>query len=153
MAQSVNRAILIGRLGKDPEVRESNGKKIVSLNLATTESWKDKNSGEKKESTVWHCVVIFNENIGKVAEQYLSKGSLVYIEGSIQNRKYTDKDGAEKSISEIVLSAFNGNLTMLGGKGDSGGGDDAPPAKSKGEGAKSFARDLDDEVPFAPEFR
>jgi single-strand DNA-binding protein len=151
MAQSVNKVILIGRLGKDPEVRETNGKKIVLLNLATSESWKDKNSGERKEKTVWHRVVIFNEGIGKVAEQYLSKGSLVYVEGSIDNRKYTDKDGAEKNISEIVLQAFNGTLTMLGGKGDGGGrsddggGDDSPPAKAK---ARSFDNDLSDEVPF-----
>lgn len=146
MAQSVNKAILIGRLGKDPEVREANGKKIVSLNLATSETWRDKNSGEKKEKTVWHRVVIFNENIGKVAEQYLSKGSLVYVEGSIENRKYTDKDGAEKNISEIVLQAFNGSLTMLGGKGEGGGGDDKTTAKSSKP--KNVSDDFSDEVPF-----
>jgi single-strand DNA-binding protein len=155
MAQSVNRVTLIGRLGKDPEVRHTqSGKPIVSLNLATTDSWKDKASGEKKEKTVWHRVVIFNEGLAKVAEQYLSKGSLVYIEGSIDNRKYTDKDGVEKSISEIVLQAFNGTLVMLGDKGggsrnsddhDGGGGDQAPPAKAK---AKSYDSDLDDSVPF-----
>ena len=162
MAGSVNKVILVGNLGKDPEVRHTqDGKAIVNFSLATTESWRDKGSGERKEKTEWHRVVIFNENIAKVAEQYLKKGSSVYVEGSLQTRKWTDKDGAEKFTTEIVLQNFNGNLTMLGGKPGGGGGDSAPggegfgasspmerPRTSSGAAKQSFARDLDDEVPF-----
>ncbi len=162
MAGSVNKVILVGNLGRDPEVRHTqDGRPIVNLSLATSESWRDKSSGERKEKTEWHRVVIFNENLAKVAEQYLKKGSTVYIEGQLQTRKYTDKDGVEKYSTEVVLQNFRGELTMLGGRpgsGDSaggyGGGDDfgsASPMERprSGGGAKpSFSRDLDDEVPF-----
>ena len=122
MAGSVNKVILVGNLGKDPEVRHTqDGKPIVNLSLATTESWRDKSSGERKEKTEWHRVVIFNEGIAKVAEQYLKKGSSVYIEGQLQTRKWTDKDGAEKYSTEVVLQNYGGTLTMLGGK--PGGGE------------------------------
>lgn len=140
---SVNKVLLIGNLGKDPEVRHTqDGKAIVNLSIATSESWKTKD-GERKEKTEWHRVVIFNEGLAKVAEQYLKKGSTVYLEGSLQTRKWTDKDGVEKYSTEVVLQNFRGELVMLGGKGD-----DAPaerPAKSGA--ATSFARDLDD-IPF-----
>ena len=163
MAGSVNKVILVGNLGKDPEVRHTqDGKAIVSLSIATSESWRDKSSGERKEKTEWHRVVIFNENLAKVAEQYLKKGSTVYIEGQLQTRKYTDKDGVEKYSTEVVLQNFRGELTMLGGRpgtGDSGGaasyggGDDfgasSPMERPRTSSPKqSFARDLDDEVPF-----
>jgi single-strand DNA-binding protein len=163
MAGSVNKVILVGNLGKDPEVRHTqDGRPIVNLSIATSESWRDKSSGERKEKTEWHRVVIFNENIAKVAEQYLKKGSTVYIEGQLQTRKWTDKDGVEKYSTEVVLQNFNSTLTMLGGRpgsGDSagsgsGGGDEfgssSPMDRPRaGGGAKqSFARDLDDEVPF-----
>ncbi len=162
MAGSVNKVILVGNLGKDPEVRHTqDGKPIVSISIATSESWRDKSSGERKEKTEWHRVVIFNENLAKVAEQYLKKGSTVYIEGQLQTRKYTDKDGVEKYSTEVVLQNFRGELTMLGGKpnsGDSGGasyggGDDfgasSPMEKPRSSSPKqSFSRDLDDEVPF-----
>jgi single-strand DNA-binding protein len=160
MAGSVNKVILVGNLGKDPEVRHTqDGKPIVNLSIATSETWRDKSSGERKEKTEWHRVVIFNENLAKVAEQYLKKGSTVYIEGSLQTRKWTDKDGVEKYSTEVVLQNFNGTLTMLGGRpgsGDSssyGGGDEfgaGSPMDKPRSSAKpaSFTRDLDDEVPF-----
>ncbi len=163
MAGSVNKVILVGNLGRDPEVRHTqDGKTIVNLSVATSENWRDRNTGERKERTEWHRVVIFNENLAKVAEQYLKKGSTVYIEGQLQTRKYTDKDGAEKYTTEVVLQNFNGTLTMLGGRpggegGSSygGGGDDfgqsSPmerPRAASGGKPQSFARDLDDEVPF-----
>ncbi len=160
MAGSVNKVILVGNLGKDPEVRHTqDGKPIVNLSIATSENWRDKSTGERKEKTEWHRVVIFNENLAKVAEQYLKKGSTVYIEGSLQTRKWTDKDGVEKYSTEVVLQNFNGTLTMLGGRpgaSDSssfGGGDEfgaASPMDRPRAAAKpaSFARDLDDEVPF-----
>ena len=164
MAGSVNKVILVGNLGKDPEVRHTqDGKAIVSFSIATTESWRDKSSGERKEKTEWHRIVVFNEGIAKVAEQYLKKGSSVYIEGQLQTRKWADKDGVEKYTTEIVLQNYGGTLTMLGSKpgaGDSaggsyGGGDefgasspmDRPRAASSGA-KQTFARDLDDEVPF-----
>lgn len=160
MAGSVNKVILVGNLGKDPEVRHTqDGKAIVNLTIATSENWRDKSTGERKEKTEWHRVVIFNEGIAKVAEQYLKKGSSVYIEGSLQTRKWTDKDNIEKYTTEIVLQNFNGTLTMLGskpggGSGDSySGGDDfgsSSPMERPRTAAKpaSFNRDLDDEVPF-----
>jgi single-strand DNA-binding protein len=160
MAGSVNKVILVGNLGKDPEVRHTqDGKAIVSFSIATTESWRDKSSGERKEKTEWHRIVVFNEGIAKVAEQYLKKGSSVYIEGSLQTRKWTDKDGAEKYTTEIVLQNYGGTLTMLGGKPGSGGGDSygggdefgsSSPMDRPRSAAKpaNFARDLDDEVPF-----
>src|SRR6201991_3692775 len=119
MAGSVNKVILVGNLGRDPEVRRmASGEPVVNLSLATSESWRDKQSGERKEKTEWHRVVIFNENLAKVAEQYLKKGSKVYIEGQLQTRKYTDKDGSEKYSTEIVLQKFRGELTMLDGRSE-----------------------------------
>ena len=158
MAGSVNKVILVGNLGKDPEIRSmQNGDRVCNLSLATSESWRDKNSGERKEKTEWHRVVIFNENLTKVAEQYLKKGATVYIEGQLQTRKYTDKDGQERYTTEVVLQRFRGELTMLGGRTgaggmDAGGGDDyASSAPSKRSGAAPTARsggDMDDDIPF-----
>src|SRR6195952_1695632 len=123
MAGSVNKVILVGNLGKDPEVRRmTSGEPVVNLSIATSETWKDKASGERKEKTEWHRVVIFNENLAKVAEQYLKKGAKVYLEGALQTRKWTDKDGAEKYSTEIVLNRFNGTLVMLDSRGREGGG-------------------------------
>src|SRR6201985_1997835 len=122
MAGSVNKVILIGNLGKDPEIRTlGSGDRVANLRIATFETWRDKSSGERKEKTEWHQVVIFNENIVKVAENYLKKGSTVYVEGALQTRKWTDQQGVEKYSTEIVLQRFRGELTMLGGRGDSGG--------------------------------
>ena len=160
MAGSVNKVILVGNLGRDPEVRRLNsGEPVVNLSVATSETWRDKQSGERREKTEWHRVVIFNENIAKVAEQYLKKGAKVYLEGALQTRKYTDKDGAEKYTTEVVIQRFNGNLTMLDGKGD-GGGERSYESEGGGftskAGAKrvsdgpreNFSADLDDEIPF-----
>jgi single-strand DNA-binding protein len=123
MAGSVNKVILIGNLGRDPEVRSfQNGGKVVNLRIATSETWRDKQSGERKERTEWHSVAIFNEGIAKIAEQYLKKGSTVYIEGSLETRKWQDQSGQDKYTTEIVLRPFNGNLTLLGGRGEGGGG-------------------------------
>jgi single-strand DNA-binding protein len=159
MAGSVNKVILIGNLGKDPEVRRLNsGEPVVNLRIATSESWRDKQSGERKERTEWHNVVIFNEQLAKVAEQYLKKGSTVYIEGQLQTRKWTDQSGQEKYTTEVVLQRYRGELTMLGGKGDGGGRsyDDEGGGVTARSGAKrvsdgpreSFSADLDDEIPF-----
>jgi len=160
MAGSVNKVILVGNLGKDPEIRSLNsGDRVANLSIATSETWRDKASGERKEKTEWHRVVIFNENIVKVAEQYLRKGSTVYIEGALQTRKYQDQSGAEKFSTEIVLQKFRGELTMLGGKGEGGGassgfgGGDEYGSSSGGrvqpQGQReSFSADLDDEIPF-----
>ena len=123
MAGSVNKVILIGNLGADPEIRRTqDGRPIANLRIATSESWRDKNSGERKEKTEWHSVVIFNEGLCKVAEQYLKKGSTVYVEGQLQTRKWQDQTGADRYSTEVVLQGFNGNLTMLGGRGDGAGG-------------------------------
>ncbi|MGQ0742213.1 MAG: single-stranded DNA-binding protein [Alphaproteobacteria bacterium] len=149
MAGSVNKVILVGNLGRDPEMKRlPSGDAMVNLSIATSESWKDKATGERKERTEWHRVVIFNENLAKVAENYLKKGSKVYIEGQLQTRKYTDKDGNEKYSTEVVLPRFRGELTML----DSRGGD-APERERVASGARdegrSFERaELDDEIPF-----
>ena len=156
MAGSVNKVILIGNLGKDPEVRSLNsGDKVVNLSIATSETWRDKATGERKEKTEWHRVVIFNEQLAKVAEQYLKKGSKVYIEGQLQTRKWTDNSGAEKYSTEIVLQKFRGELTMLGGRGDGGGssggyggGERSSGGRSGGGGRSDFSADLDDEIPF-----
>ena len=154
MAGSVNKCILVGNLGKDPEVRHTNdGKAIVTLSLATSESWKDKATGELKEKSEWHRVVIFNENIAKVAEAYLKKGAKVYVEGQLATRKWTDNSGVEKYSTEIVLNNFKGELTML----DSRDGGESPAPRSqalKGEqirvGADGKVKriDLDDEIPW-----
>ncbi len=123
MAGSVNKVILIGNLGRDPEVRSfQNGGKVVNLRIATSETWRDRNSGERKERTEWHSVAIFNEALGKIAEQYLKKGSTVYIEGALETRKWQDQSGQDKYTTEIVLRPYNGNLTLLGGRGDGGSG-------------------------------
>jgi single-strand DNA-binding protein len=167
MAGSVNKVILVGNLGRDPEIRTlGSGDKVANLRIATSETWRDRASGERKERTEWHQVVIFNENLVKVAESYLRKGSKVYIEGALQTRKWTDKDGVEKYSTEIVLQKFRGELTMLegrgqgegagdeggygGGRGDYGGGggfQSGGRAQSSGP-RESFAADLDDEIPF-----
>jgi single-strand DNA-binding protein len=171
MAGSVNKVILVGNLGADPEIRSlGSGDRVANLRIATSESWRDRTSGERKEKTEWHRVVIFNDNLVKVAEQYLRKGSTVYIEGAIQTRKWTDNTGVEKYSTEIVLQKFRGELTMLGGRGDnagasSGGGDEYGGGYSGGGGGgsnfgggaprsqpsgprESFSADLDDEIPF-----
>lgn len=122
MAGSVNKVIIIGNLGRDPEVRSfQNGGKVVNLRIATSETWRDRNSGERKERTEWHSVAIFNENLAKIAEQYLRKGSTVYIEGALETRKWQDQSGQDRYTTEIVLRPYNGNLTLLGGRGDGGG--------------------------------
>jgi single-strand DNA-binding protein len=165
MAGSVNKVILVGNLGKDPEVRRmQNGNPVVNLSVATSDSWRDKATGERKEKTEWHRVVIFSEGLAKVAEQYLKKGAKVYIEGALQTRKYTDKDGVEKYSTEIVLQGFNSTLTMLDGArgGAGGGGSDFGADQSSDFGSSGPARarqpamaggggkrgDLDDEIPF-----
>ncbi|HEY8253340.1 MAG TPA: single-stranded DNA-binding protein [Rhizomicrobium sp.] len=147
MAGSVNKVILVGNLGKDPEVRRmTSGEPVVNLSLATSESWRDKASGERKEKTEWHRVVIFNKNLADVAEKYLRKGSKVYVEGQLQTRKWTDKDGQEKYSTEVVLQNFRGELTMLDGRGGEGGGGGGRGAS---EAPASFQRDeMDDEIPF-----
>ncbi len=124
MAGSVNKVIIVGNLGRDPEVRNfPNGGKVVNLRIATSETWRDRTSGERKERTEWHSVAIFNENIGKIAEQYLKKGSTVYIEGQLETRKWQDQSGADRYTTEIVLRQFRGEMTLLGGRdGGSGGG-------------------------------
>jgi single-strand DNA-binding protein len=122
MAGSVNKVIIIGNLGRDPEVRSfANGGKVVNLRIATSETWRDRNSGERKERTEWHSVAIFNENLAKIAEQYLRKGSTVYIEGQLETRKWQDQSGQDRYTTEIVLRPYAGNLTLLGGRGDGGG--------------------------------
>lgn len=122
MAGSVNKVILVGNLGRDPDIRSmQDGNKVVNLSIATSESWRDRNSGERKEKTEWHRVVIFNENLAKVAEQYLRKGSKVYVEGQLQTRKWTDQSGQEKYSTEVVLQRFRGELQMLDGRNEGGG--------------------------------
>lgn len=135
MSGSVNKVILLGNVGKDPEVRRmTSGDPVVTLSVATSESWKDKSSGERKEKSEWHRVVIFNDHIAKVAEAYIRKGSKIYLEGSLQTRKWTDKDGAEKYSTEIVLQKFNGSLVLLDGKKDGT--------------AKAGNDELEDSIPF-----
>ncbi len=167
MAGSVNKVIIIGNLGKDPEIRTLNsGERVANLTVATSEQWRDKATGERKEKTEWHRVVIFNDNLAKIAEQYLKKGSTVYLEGSLQTRKWTDQSGQEKYTTEIVLQRFNGNLTLLGGRGDGGGASSggggggygdyedayggAPASAGPKQASKAPAQnfDLDDEIPF-----
>lgn len=157
MAGSINKVILVGNLGRDPEIRATqDGREICNLAIATSETWKDKSSGERKEKTEWHRVVIFNENLVRVARDYLKKGSKVYLEGSLQTRKWTDKDGAEKYSTEIVLQNYNGNLTMLdgksGGEGASGGNEynqeRSYAAKPAPQRARVAEAELDDEIPF-----
>lgn len=122
MAGSVNKVILVGNLGRDPEVRSfPNGGKVVNLRIATSETWRDRNTGERKERTEWHSVAIFNENLAKIAEQYLRKGSTVYIEGQLETRKWQDQQGQDRYTTEVVLRQYRGELTLLGGRGDGGG--------------------------------
>ena len=158
MAGSVNKVILVGNLGADPEVRTlPSGNKVVNLSVATSDSWRDKNSGERKEKTEWHRVVIFNEGLCRVAEQYLKKGSKVYLEGQLQTRKWQDKDGNDKYSTEVVLQNFNSNLTMLDTRGSGGSASEASedgfgsqsPAQRKPAMAGAGKRaDMDDEIPF-----
>lgn len=139
MAGSVNKVILIGNLGRDPEVRSfQNGGKVVNLRIATSESWRDKATGERKERTEWHSVAIFSEPLGRIAEQYLKKGSTVYIEGQLETRKWQDQSGADRYSTEVVLRPFSGNLTLLGGRdsgggGGGGGGGEGYPDSDRGE--------------------
>ncbi len=152
MAGSVNKVILVGNLGKDPEVRRmQSGDAVVNLSVATSETWRDKASGERKEKTEWHRVVIFNKNLAEVAEKYLRKGSKVYVEGQLQTRKWTDKDGQEKYSTEVVLQNFRGELTMLDGRngGEGGGSGSFGGGRGASEAPASFQREeLDDEIPF-----
>ena len=161
MAGSVNKVILVGNLGADPEIRSLNsGDRVANLRVATSESWRDKSSGERKEKTEWHRVVIFNDNLVKVAEQYLRKGSKIYLEGSIQTRKWADQAGVEKFSTEIVLQKFRGELTMLDGRSDSegagagesggysSGGFSSGPKSQNSAPREDFSADLDDEIPF-----
>jgi single-strand DNA-binding protein len=154
----VNKVILVGNLGADPEVRQlPSGEPVVNLRVATSESWRDKNSGERKEKTEWHRVVIFNENLAKVAEKYLRKGSKVYLEGALQTRKWTNKEGQEQYSTEVVLQKFRGELVMLDGRGAEGGalegasagggGRRAVAAGGRGE-QRDFSAEPDDEIPF-----
>ena len=163
MAGSVNKVILVGHLGTDPEVRTfSNGGKVCNFSLATSERWRDKNSGEQREKTEWHRVAIFSDGLVRVAEQYLKKGSLIYIEGALQTRKWQDKDGADRYTTEVVLQGFNSTLTMLGGRNDGGGDGGFSSSRSGGgsmgssggvsqpsSGAPSFdSGSSDDDIPF-----
>jgi len=171
MAGSVNKVILIGNLGRDPEVRSfQNGGKVCNLRIATSETWKDKNTGERREKTEWHSVAIFNDGLVRIAEQYLKKGSKVYIEGALQTRKWQDQSGQDKYSTEVVLQGFGGVLTMLDGRGDnqggggggySGGGggggydsgrdggyDSGPSGGGRDSGGGGGRSDLDDEIPF-----
>jgi single-strand DNA-binding protein len=173
MAGSVNKVIIVGNLGRDPEVRSfGNGGKVVNLRIATSENWRDKQTGERKERTEWHSVAIYNEALGKIAEQYLKKGSTVYVEGQLETRKWQDPSGADRYTTEIVLRQFRGELTLLGGRGEGGGGggsggyddrggfDDGGQGGGYGGGASGGGRggsssgggggrsDMDDEIPF-----
>ncbi len=162
MAGSVNKVILVGNLGRDPEIRSTqDGTKVANLSLATSETWRDRNSGERRERTEWHRVVIFNERLCEVAEKYLRKGSKIYIEGQLQTRKWTDQNGQDRYTTEVVLQRFRGELTMLDGRQDGGGGGYSDEAGGGfgggGSGGGGFGgggsgggggSDLDDEIPF-----
>jgi single-strand DNA-binding protein len=168
MSGSVNKVILVGNLGRDPEVRRmSSGDPVVSFSLATTESWRDKATGERKDRTEWHNIVIYNENLGKIAEQYCKKGSKVYLEGQLQTREYTDRDGNPRKVTEVVLQRFRGELTLLDsrGRGDFGeadrGGFEAgssfgrsspmersPEPRPATAGSGRMAEIIDDDIPF-----
>ena len=172
MAGSVNKVILIGNLGRDPEVRSfGNGGKVVNLRIATSETWRDRNSGERKERTEWHSVAIYNEALGKIAEQYLKKGSTVYLEGALETRKWQDQSGQDRYSTEVVLRQFRGELTLLGGRGDGGSGGDRDYGGDRGgqddggygggssgsgrggfgggsSGGSGGRSDMDDEIPF-----
>lgn len=151
MAGSVNKVILVGNLGADPEVRNlPSGGKVVNMRVATTDTWRDKNSGEKREKTEWHSVVIFNENLAKVAEQYLKKGSRVYLEGALQTRKWQDQSGADRYSTEVVLQAFNSTLVLLGG-GEGGQPNDQSEnrqSSSRAPQPSQVGMSDDDSIPF-----
>lgn len=163
MAGSVNKVILVGNLGADPEIRRLNsGEPVANLRIATSESWRDRQSGERKDKTEWHSVVIFNENLAKIAEQYLKKGAKVYIEGALQTRKWTDQNGNDKYTTEIVLQKYRGALQMLESRRDGSGDFDQRDYNNRGYGeqqssyadesgsshSQNFNRDLDDDIPF-----
>ena len=162
MAGSVNKVILVGNVGKDPEVRTfgQSGDRKASFTMATSESWRDRQSGERKEKTQWHNIVVMNEFIIKTVENYVKKGSKVYVEGQLQTRKYTDNQGAEKYMTEVVINRFKGELTMLDGRAggaesgesyggsDQGGGWQPGPANRSSGPRENFSADLDDEIPF-----
>jgi single-strand DNA-binding protein len=166
MAGSVNKVILVGNLGRDPEIRRTqDGRPIANLRIATTDTWRDKTSGERREKTEWHTVVIFNEGLCRVAEQYLKKGAKVYVEGQLQTRKWQGQDGQDRYSTEVVLQNFNGQLTMLDGRGGAstgagmheddqagytapGNGNGNGAKRSGGPGAKNFDKPVDDEIPF-----
>ncbi|MGR9239129.1 single-stranded DNA-binding protein [Rhizobium leguminosarum] len=169
MAGSVNKVILVGNVGADPEIRRTqDGRPIANLRIATSETWRDRNSGERREKTEWHTVVVFNEGLCKVVEQYVKKGAKLYIEGQLQTRKWQDQQGQDRYSTEVVLQGFGSTLTMLdgrgegggasGGRGSAGGGNDygddygapAPPSSPSrgGGGGGNFSRDLDDDIPF-----
>ena len=154
MAGSVNKVILVGNLGKDPEIRSfQNGGRVASFSIATSENWKDKATGERKEKTEWHRISVLNEKLVEVVEKYVKKGSKLYIEGQLETRKWTDKDGHEKYSTEVVLRPFRGELTMLDGKSSGGGAsfsssNDDTPAFGPSAGAGSSVAELNDEIPF-----
>jgi single-strand DNA-binding protein len=158
MAGSVNKVILIGNLGQDPEVRNfPSGGKVVNLRIATSENWRDKNTGERKERTEWHSVAIYNENLGRIAEQYLRKGSKVYLEGQLETRKWQDQSGQDRYTTEVALRPYRGELTLLDGRGGGGGGDYERGGDRGGtgggmgggsQGGGGRGMDLDDEIPF-----
>lgn len=173
MAGSVNKVILIGNVGADPEIRRTqDGRPIANLRIATSEQWRDRNSGERKEKTEWHNVVVFNEGLCKVVEQYVKKGAKLYVEGALQTRKWQDQTGNDRYTTEVVLQGFNSTLTMLDGRGEGGGrgnqsggyddydqggdtgGRGSAPARSSNQGSRnsapapSFSRDMDDDIPF-----
>ena len=151
MAGSINKVILVGNLGADPEIRQTkDGKSIASLSVATSESWKDRNTGERREKTEWHRVVIFNEGLARVAEQYLKKGSKVYVEGQLQTRKWQDQNGQDRYSTEVVLQGFNSNLTMLDGRSGGGGSfeRDSGGMSERGGSSGGQSYELDDDIPF-----
>lgn len=157
MAGSVNKVILVGNLGADPEIRRLNsGDPVVNLRIATSESWRDKNSGDRKEKTEWHSVVIFNDNLAKVAEQYLKKGAKVYIEGQLQTRRWQDQSGQDRYTTEIVLQKFRGELQMLDAPRDERQSNQRSSSYNRDDNRThggGYSRELDDEIPFAPEWR
>jgi len=160
MSGSVNKVILVGRLGADPEIRRTqSGKPIANLSIATSQSWRDKDSGERKEKTEWHRVCIFNEGLCGIAEKYLKKGSNVYLEGALQTRKWTDNNGQDRYATEVVLQGFGGTLTMLGSRNDGDSqqsnqsGKNQYEEQSGGRGPSSMGADMDDSIPFNLEWR
>ena len=171
MAGSLNRVCLIGHLGADPEMRRTqDGRPIANFRIATSETWRDKNSGERRENTEWHSIVVFTEGLAKIVEQYVKKGSKIYVEGAMQTRKWQDKDGVERYTTEVVLKAFNGTILLLDGRGDGNGGgrrdrdddrsgrsddirggdsrNDRQRSSARNDQGSSFSRDMDDDIPF-----